>query len=243
MREPGAPAREAFPSTHWSEVGRAGATDVSAAREALASLLRRYLPAMKVHLTRKRRLGDDEADELLQDFVADKVLDRRFVAAADARRGRFRSFLLTSLDHFLVDRVRARRPAPSPLADDGDEAAAHAPADPFDVAWAREVIHETLRRMEEACRGGGRADVWAMFEWRVVGPTLLDRPAPPYDALVASLGFATPTQASNCLVTAKRMFARTLRAVVTEYAGEAANVEAELRDLTQILSRGRAGSC
>jgi RNA polymerase sigma-70 factor (ECF subfamily) len=189
---------------------------------------------------RKRRLSGEEADDLLQGFVGDKLLDPTFVAAADQKRGRFRSFLLTSLDHFLIDQVRKRKPnAPHTCEDEPEPEAPQGP-DPFDVAWARQVINEALRRMEQECGAGGRDDVWAVFEQRVVGPTLLGRPAPPYEQLVEGIGFASPTQASNCLVTAKRMFARTLRQVVTEYAGEDANVEAELRDLMSILSGGRA---
>ena len=237
---------ERFPSTHWSLVGRAGDADPAASRGALADLLRRYLPPMKTYLVLKRRLRADEADDLLQGFVAEKVLDGRFVAAADRQRGRFRSILLTSLDHYLIDQVRRRRAAatgPSVPADDAEsltEPAAPQGPDPFDVAWARQVINEALRRMEEACRAGGRDDVWGMFDRRVVGPTLLGRVAPAYEQLVADLGFASPTQASNCLVTGKRMFARTLRDVVTEYAGEDANVEEELNDLMRVLSGGGA---
>ena len=238
MPSPHPPTSDRFPSTHWSLVGGAGGPDGTSRNAALAALLNRYLPPMKVYLMRKRRLSADEADDLLQGFVGEKVLDRDFVAAADEKRGRFRSFLLTSLDHFLIDQVRRRKAPAAPAAPDQPEPAAPQGPDPFDVEWARQVINEALRRTEDECRAGGRADVWAMFDRRVVGPTLLDRPAPSYEQLVEEIGFASPTQASNCLVTGKRMFARNLRDVVTEYAGEDANVEAELRDLMSILSGG-----
>ena len=220
-------------------VGEAGRANSPARRAALEAMLRRYLGPMKVYLTRKRRLRAEEAEDLLQGFVGDKVLDPAFAAAADQGRGRFRSFLLTSLDHFLIDQLRKAKkhvPAPAADGDDAPEPAAPQAPDPFDVAWARQVINDALGRMEAACRAGGRHDVWAVFEMRVVGPVLLDRPAPPYDEVVAKLGFASPAEASNCLVTGKRMFARTLREVVTEYAGEGANVEAELADLMAALS-------
>jgi RNA polymerase sigma-70 factor (ECF subfamily) len=221
-------------------VGRAGGADAAASRGALAALLRRYLPPMKAYLVRKRRVAELDADDLLQGFVAEKVLDGRFVAAADRGRGRFRSFLLTSLDHFLIDQARRRRPVVEVGPDAVPEPAAEQVPDSFDVEWARAVIDEALRRMEAQCRDGARGDVWAMFQARVVGPTLQGLPPPPYEQLVASLGLSSPSQASNCLVTAKRMYARALREVVTEYAGEGANVEAELRDLMSILSGGRA---
>src|SRR5687767_9458004 len=84
-----------FPSTHWSEVGNAAGGDRVASRAALEELLRRYLPALRVYLSRKRGLGGDAIDELLQGFVERKLLDERFVAAADRERGKFRTFLLT----------------------------------------------------------------------------------------------------------------------------------------------------
>jgi hypothetical protein len=50
------------------------------------------------------------------------------------------------------------------------------------------------------------------------------------------IGFKTPLQASNALVTAKRMFERQLRSVVAEYAGDESEVESELMDLRRIFS-------
>jgi DNA-directed RNA polymerase specialized sigma24 family protein len=230
-------------------VGGAGQAESLAREGALAALLKRYLPALKVYLMRKRKLDADSADDLLQSFVGEKVLDVSFIAAADRRRGKFRTFLLTSLDNFLIDQVRSRDAAmraeiaaAGPAGMDGNEPAARDAPDPFDIAWARQVINEALGRMEQECTASGRPDLWTMFDQRVAGPTLQDRPAPSYEQLVAHFGFQSPTQASNCLVTAKRMFARTLREVVMEYAGEDDTVEAELCELMQILSHGRARS-
>src|SRR5687768_16829005 len=186
---------ERFPSTHWSLVGRAGGAagaDAGVAREALADLLRRYLPALKVYLARKRGMRSDAAEDLLQSFVGQKVLDGRFVAAADRERGRFRSFLLTALDRFLIDQVRREHAGGRQVAltSEAEPAAAERP-DAFDVAWARQVIHETLRRMREQCDAGGRGDLWCLFDVRVVGPTLRGERAPPYEELVEKFGFAS----------------------------------------------------
>ena len=225
----------------------AAAGDGGAGREALAALLRRYLPALRVYLERKRRLRGDAADELLQSFVTQKMLDRRFVASADRERGRFRNFLLTALDHFLIDHVRHERAAGTrvALAEDAlgdDELAAVNRPDAFDVAWARQVMDEALQRMRAHCEADGRGDLWDLFDLRVVGPTLRGERAPAYDSLIARFGFASPTQASNTLATAKRMFERMLRAVVIEYAGDDDSVEGELCDLRKILSRAGARS-
>src|SRR4051812_47357518 len=91
--------QERFPSTHWSMVGGAGESGSLARKGALAALVNRYLPALKVYLMRKRKLSADAAEDVLQSFVAEKVLDASFIATADRRRGKFRTFLLTSLDN------------------------------------------------------------------------------------------------------------------------------------------------
>jgi hypothetical protein len=56
-----------------------------------------------------------------------------------------------------------------------------------------------------------------------------------YDTLVTRLGLESPSQASNLLVTAKRMFARHLRAVVAETVADPDQVEEELRELKMCL--------
>ena len=88
-----------FPSTDWSEVEEAGGGSGPAAREALGELLVRYLPALRAHLVRRLRFTPDEAEDLLQGFIADKVVERGLVARADRRRGRFRTFLLAALEN------------------------------------------------------------------------------------------------------------------------------------------------
>jgi hypothetical protein len=57
---------------------------------------------------------------------------------------------------------------------------------------------------------------------------------------VEKFGFRSPTEASNALVTAKRMFVRALRAVVAEYARDENGIDREIEELRAILSRGSA---
>ncbi len=59
----------------------------------------------------------------------------------------------------------------------------------------------------------------------------------PYDDLVRQNGFSSPVRAANALVTAKRMFTRVLRAVISEYQGDEAEIDSEIDDLHKILAR------
>jgi DNA-directed RNA polymerase specialized sigma24 family protein len=247
--EPGGPG-DAFPMTPWSLVARAATdgTEGAAAtmREALGTLLQRYLPALRAHLILHRRIAPDLADDLLQSFVSRKVLEQRLIARSDRTRGRFRSFLLKALDHYVIDQLRqqkSRGGAPSQLdemqeLDLADDDAEAQPSQAFDRAWAKEVVAEAVRRMRAECQRTSRPDVWGVFEHRVLAPSLHGAEPLPYEQLVKTYALDSPAQASNVLMTAKRTFARMLRGVIAESAEDDAEIEQDLRDLKQILASG-----
>ncbi len=236
---------EVFPETGWPLVRRAGQEGGPGQLEALEELLRRYLPALRARLVQKKTIPRDQIDDLLQGFVTDKILQRDLLARADRQRGKFRTLLLTALDRYIVSRRRYERAQ--------KRAAEHAvsldtakhghlavdeetPSDSFDIAWARRVLEEAVRRMRSECEASGRADIWGVFEARLLAPAGGGKPMP-YAQLVARYGLSTPRQASNVLHSGKRMFARILRSIVGEYT-PAAEVQDEIQDLQQVLSHG-----
>jgi hypothetical protein len=240
----------AFPATRWSLVGRAGSPDAEAASQSLADLLRQYRPALCAHLTLTRRLRHDQADDLLQGFIARRVLEQNLIARAEQARGRFRWFLLTSLDNYVANELRdARRDkrrfegsVHEPLGPGLADVGAPSPPAAFDLAWGRQVVVEALKRMEAECDTAGRSDLWSLFRRRVVLPAFEGAEPVPYEQLTREFCFETPAQAANALVTAKRMFTRMLRAVVSEYAEDEGSVDTEIRSLREILSDPRARS-
>jgi hypothetical protein len=241
------PQTRRFPTTHWSLIGRARDGQDAVRRDALNELLTRYWPALKAHLVVKKHIDPNEADDLVQGFIENKVLERNLMAAADAGRGRFRNLLATALDNYVTSQMRmrsaAKRETQRAVSLDQEayeQAAVTAGAfyDAFDLAWAREVLAEILRQMQAECQRSGRPDVWGMFEARVLGPILHGVEPLAYEQLLARYGFRSPSDASNALVTAKRMFGRLLREVVREYAVDEDDVDAEIRELQEILSQG-----
>jgi len=162
-----------FPSTHWSVILRTKTGGEEAGRKALTDLLVRYRAPLISHLIRKRRLSQDRAEDVLQGFIADRILEKHLIARADKTRGKFRTYLLTALDNYLIDLVRqerARKPPDGSIFSVEDEHTLMpedaAVSDVFDVAWAQEVLARTLRLMHEHCREFRRSDVWAVFEAR-----------------------------------------------------------------------------
>src|SRR5947208_3626715 len=107
MSRPADDRPESFPATQWSLVDRARQQDTGARDDALAKLLERYLPALRAHLTLEKRIRPPErADDLLQGFVADKIIEQRLLDHADEGRGKFRSFLLVTLNNYVISQHR-----------------------------------------------------------------------------------------------------------------------------------------
>lgn len=246
--------RDSFPTTQWSLVARAGAgadPGDSARREALGVLLGRYRPALRAHLL-SRRIRPDRADDLVQGFIADKVLEKDLLARADKARGRFRHFLQTSLNNYAANQLRsetAERRAPRGAKVLSLDKALDPPAggnghartfDTFDVAWARELIAEAVRRMREGCIESDREDLWAVFESRVLAPAIGTAEPFPYEELVRRFGYASPEEVYTARVTALRRFDRALRAVLSEYVSDEDELEAELKALGEVLSSAAA---
>lgn len=227
-------------------MARASAEGDSRAREALDGLLRRYLPPMRAYLVLDRKLDGQLVDDLLQGFVASRVLEQNLFARADAARGRFRNLLLSSLKRYAIDELRRRstqkRGAGQVVS--LDASAIDAPADDepdvsaiFEIELARQIVTTTLARMQADCAAKDSDSTWELFRVQVVDPTLNGTERVPYAQLVDRLGFESPSQAANALSTAKRMFRRHLADVLLEYQFDAKDLEQDVGELMQILSR------
>jgi DNA-directed RNA polymerase specialized sigma24 family protein len=240
-----AEAQNQFPPTRWTFVEYAGQSDDSAREKALSELFAQYQPALKAYLVSQFRIDEEQALDLLQSFVLEKVLQAGMLAHADRQRGKFRTFLLHALTNFVVSDLRRRHalkrsPAGgavslNELPEEALELAREPATAAFDTAFARGVIGEGLKRMERQCLASERSDVWGVFVGRLLDPIFEEAKPLSYEELVRRFGFQSPGQAANVLITAKRMFARVLRGVVGEYVASESEIEAELRELQAIL--------
>jgi len=234
-----------FPTTHWSLVGRASLEGDQVRRAALNELLNRYWPALKAHLVVNRRIDPNLADDFVQGFIENKILERHLVETADPARGKFRNLLMTALDNYVANQFQGRKAAKRlPDRAISMEAAVGQGASPtvtpdqvFDVEWARQLLAETLRRMEAECSTSAREDLWGVFEVRIVKPIFEGAELPPYEEIVERFGYRSPSQSSNALITAKRMFVRNLKSVIGEYAVDQEQIDEELRELHSVLAK------
>lgn len=237
-----------FFTTPWSLVLVAGSLDSESGRKALGELVQGYEPALTYYLRKKFCWAEPErATELFSAFVEKILVGKELVGQARPMAGhQFRQFLLTALHRFAVselrrERARKRRPIEGvesldELLEKGSEWLGSVSPVDFDVAWARNVVGEALRRMEQDCAASGRADIWGVFEHRLRRPILEGAEEMPYAELVVRFGLRSPTQAHNTLVTAKRKFEHFLREVISEYVADWSSVEVELRELQVILA-------
>lgn len=227
-----------FPTTNWDDI-RQSLEGLGTQSPSMEQLIRRYLPPLQRFLAHKRIWGD-RAQDILQGFIADKILTGKVLKHVQAGQGSFRSYLVTSLMHFVAD--EARKPKPGQAHDahiDQLEIADRKQAmEDYEVTWARQVVRNARDRMHNQCIEIGRSDLWDVFNGRLLRPAYDDGKPVPYDKLIDQHQLNGPMSACNLLTTAKRMFRRCLQQTVAEYAPHEA--EQEMKMLVRILRQQRA---
>jgi RNA polymerase sigma factor (sigma-70 family) len=224
-----------FDTTRWSVVVSAGG-EGDEARDALAALCRTYRPPVLAYI-RARVGGREDAEDLTQAFFA-HLLERRLASRADRGRGRFRSFLLTSLKHFLAseyERSVALRRGGGTLQLSGSMLESIAadgigPEEAFEQEWARTVLREALRRLEGEAAAAGRAELFVQLR-----PYLVEVPEEgDYDAVAEAFGLRRNTVAVAVHRLRERM-REVVREVVVDAAEGSEEIESELRRMRSVL--------
>src|SRR5882672_8281104 len=176
MREPaqesGAELPRAFATTHWSVVLAAGHDESAPARTALETLCRAYWYPIYVYVRRKGH-GPDDAEDLTQEFFA-QLISKQHWRLADRTKGRFRAFLLATLDYFLArEWSRAHRQKRGgqfrfiSLDEQTPEeryrlepADCDTPEKKFAREWALAVLKLTMDALAGECEAGGKGSLF-----------------------------------------------------------------------------------
>ena len=101
------PATSRFPTTAWSMVVKAGNPQTQFFHESLARLCNSYWFPVYVFI-RNKGFSSDEARDCTQEFFA-RLIEKQYLAGLDQSKGRFRSFVLSSVSHFICNRLDAQR--------------------------------------------------------------------------------------------------------------------------------------
>jgi RNA polymerase sigma factor (sigma-70 family) len=235
------PGRSQFPTTRWTLVVAAGDSGRKEARSAMVSLCENYWYPLYAYL---RRCGHsrDRAQDLTQEFFI-RVLEGRYLDRADPEKGRFRSFLLTSLKFFVADeadRDRAHKRGGGivvPLEfSSAEERYQREPADDetperiFERRWALSVLDRVVERLRNEFVQHGRSEHFERLKVLLLGQT---------DAPYAALAREMKTSEGALKVAVHRLrkrYRELFRQEIADTVADPAEVESELRFLAGALT-------
>lgn len=232
-----------FATTRWSVVDLLKAGDTPAAAAAMESLCRTYWPPVYGFIRRAGRSPEDAAD-LTQSFF-ERVLEKGWFEDAEQSRGRFRSFLLAALKHFLANeyhkaKTQRRGGGHEFVALDAGEMESHAqiaaagelpPDQAFEHRWAVALLDQVMDDLAADFRARGDA---RLFEG--LKPCLAaDRDRLGYAELGKGLGL-NEGAVKVAVHRLRKRYRELLRQRVAQTVSGGDEVEAELRHLLRVLA-------
>lgn len=231
-----------FNTTHWSVVLLAGNSSAPQAGAALENLCRAYWPPLYAYVRRQGH-GPHDAQDLTQEFFA-RLLEKDYFKLADRERGRFRSFLLKSLQHFLVNdwaRGQAQKRGGGQRVLSLDEESAERaylehPAEQFtpetlyEKRWAMLIVERTMQDLAREYESTGKGAIFHALKGLMLIPATGE----------AYLGIAGPLGVSEgaikvALHRLRQRFRDAVRAEVARTVERAEDVDEELRCLMAAL--------
>jgi RNA polymerase sigma factor (sigma-70 family) len=231
-----------FATTRWSLVARATCGDATA-HAALGELCERYWEPIYAYIRRTGKSPDDAAD-LTQGFIA-RLIDKADIAGADQNRGRFRSFLLGAVKHYILNestRARAAKRGGTALHVELDYSTAEQhyvrdastsenPETLFLRRWALRVLDDALRQLKARYESEGKLPLFVELS-----PHLSEDKAAPY----AEIGKRLAMKENAVKVAAHRLRTRyrdTIRAAVADTLQSPEEIDDEIRFLIAALEK------
>lgn len=221
----------------------AGREESAQARAALGTLCDTYWPPLYAFL-RRSGCSPHEAEDVVQGFFA-RLLDKGDLAQVGPERGRFRSFLLAAVKHFLAnerDRARAlkRGGGQNPLSLDlnaveaqfaAESSLGRPPEATFDRQWALTLLDRVRYRLREEFAGAGKSERFQLLE-----PFLSGEPEASYREVAHALGLS-----ENAVKVAvhrfRQRFREILRAEIAQTVATEAEIDEEIHHLFEALRK------
>jgi len=243
MKDP--PGPREFATTHWSLVVAARPDEASEtrAREALEELCRVYWYPLYA-FARHRGHSSDDAQDLTQAFFA-RIIETGGFASADPERGRFRSYLLGAMKHFLATewhrgRTQKRGGGMRFIEWDAlDPEARYAGApkqleDPellFDREWALETVAGALRALRDEMNAAGKGEQFDTLKGSLTGEGELPR-----EEAAARLNMSEGA-VKVAVHRLRKRYRKLLRTGIAETVSSEADLDDEMRYLVEVLRR------
>lgn len=240
-KRPGVSKRH-FATTHWSVVVAAGDASREDANDALSQLCEVYWYPLYAYV-RRRGYPAPDAQDLTQAFFV-RLLEKQSLRVADSERGKFRSFLLASLNHFLAnerDNAQAQKRGGGQSLLSLDLAAGEsrvnlelvhelAPERLYERQWALTLLELVVRRMEAEYQEAGKTRQFELFKGALGG----GRERLPYVEVAAELDMSVESarQAAHRM---RRRYRAILREEVARTVADPSDVDDELAGLFDAL--------
>jgi RNA polymerase sigma factor (sigma-70 family) len=231
-----------FPTTRWTLVIAAADPQRKEARSALVSLCEGYWYPLYAYV-RRRGYPADQAQDLTQGFLM-RVLEGRYLDRADPEKGRFRSFLLTSMKFFVADeedRHRAQKRgsgAVLPLEfSSGEERYQREPAHDetpdriFERRWALSVLDRVVEKLRDEFVHHGRPEHFERLKVFLLGQS-----DTPYAALAREMN-TSEGAIKVAIHRLRKRYRELFRQEIADTVADSAEVESELRFLAAVLTR------
>ena len=237
--------KDLFATTHWSLVLAAGGEESPEVARALERLCSAYWYPLYAYVRRQGRSQED-AQDLTQEFFH-RLLERNYLRLADRNRGRFRSFLLTSLKHFLINEwEKAKREkrggGQQTLSLDEEMAESRFAAEPavpqppdalFDRGWAGILMERSMAALRAEFEESGKLPTFERFKVYAFG----QKGGLPYLEMARELGM-TEGAVRVALHRLRQRYGELLRVEVAQTVATPAEVNEELRYLVSVVRDG-----
>lgn len=230
--------RDRFATTHWSLVLAAGGSSSPETQDALAALCRTYWYPLYAYV-RRQGYQPAEAQDLTQAFFT-RLLEKHYLRDVQQERGKFRSFLLAALKHFLAnerDRVRAQkrggdRSLVSMDIQQAERRYSHEPKHEitpeklFEKRWALTLLDEVLDSLQEEWHRAEKANLFERLKVYLSG----DADAVPYRQVAEETGLSEGA-VKVAVHRLRRRFRDLLRAEIAHTVARPEEIDDEIRDL------------
>lgn len=233
----------AFATTHWSVVLAADQHDATLAARALERLCQTYWPPLYAFLRREGR-SEADAKDLVQGLFAD-LIERHSFAGLKQHRGKFRSFLLGALKHFLAnehDRVRALKRGGAVTIVSWEEDAestfqssrtdALIPDLAFEKSWALTLLNRVLATLRKEFVDAGKGALFEELQVYLTG----DKGDAPYAETAARLNLKEGALKMS-IQRLRRRYGDLLRAEIAHTVSSPQEIDEEIRALFAAVRR------
>jgi len=237
------PKMARFATTHWSVVRAAGHPASPGYRQALETLCKTYWFPLYAYM-RRHGYERHDAEDYTQEFFA-RLLDKHALRVADPKQGRFRSFLLGALKHFLAnerDRIRAKKRGGGrrTLSLDFEEAEGKYTLEPverltpekvFERSWALTILERTMNRLQAEANSTNKQELFAHLKSHLTS----NKRSIPYSNLADKLNISEGA-VKVAMHRLKKRYRKILHDEIAQTVASEDQVEQEIRDLFAALT-------